>query len=258
MGAGKLFDERPLIALGRTVLGSQSGKRFDDFAHTLRQINERWDNRFIPERESLAKAYQDGRFEIVLHLKLGGVVPSEDLCCLLHIEKDVSPPKNSVFVRENDQASDGSSVRRYDQLVMLVDPVQSMETIEAACPALIGLHFIENKPCRTGDGLLYRVESGGLRYVTWPVFAEGKHSVIHRQRIAYDGSKGMVESRLEVVNYIPDDQRQRVWEWLDGAYEKFGSPLRIRIRPDVIELFGLVGCDDGIELIDMAIGPLNL
>ena len=68
MGTGAFIDELAWGGLAkRIVSGSQASEKLDRFSRGIGELNQRWQDRFIPERENLCEAYIKGRFEIALH-----------------------------------------------------------------------------------------------------------------------------------------------------------------------------------------------
>ena len=251
------YSEASLLALAARVVpsGDERGERLDHFRDTLRLIEQRSQNRFRPEREVLPKAYLDGRFRIVLKVKLPGGAADE--CVLIQVESDLggcdpAPASVGQFQMVND-----AYVRRYDQLVVLVDSVEEVERVEVAAPSVVRLHLIEDEPLCTGESDLYRIDAGLGLYLSLPLM-EWEHQVPFWQRQPDCLREKMIERRAQVVRHIADDQADLIWKWFGDVNPAVGDiGLRIVVKPQFVEVVG-VGLDDRPQLINVAIGPLNL
>jgi hypothetical protein len=200
--------------LDRYVL-AQPLERIECFRDTLRQIDQRWENRFILERESLVEAYQEGRFEIMLYGKLLGT--GNQTGWALRIEKAGLKGKARSTILENDKALHERDGRRYDKLVMLINSIQQMQVIEPrTLPVTARLYFVNDQFFSTGESLLYRVESGFVRYKFLEFSPKGKvKEVVVASALARQAGRKMVEGGPQIVDSIPDDEGNVIWDWLD-------------------------------------------
>lgn len=235
-------------------------EKLDHFRHALGELQQRWDNAFVPERENLVEAYRQGRFKIVLQgYVLGSGIKRR---WLLSAEFAPFETEMQTALGSKHQLSEDRPGRRHDQLVVLVDPVDSMKPIEVMVAALVRLHFIEDKVFRAGESGLYRVDTPPGGYVFWPILGERKQTVGIRQCLHVDGFDGLgidvVQRRFEVVEGIADDERQAVWDWVFGLKNDGGRPPKLTVKPYRVEVSNVDGGQFGIEFVNVAIGPLNL
>jgi hypothetical protein len=108
----------------QVVIGSSDERRekLNRFARGLRELNERWDNRFLPERENLCEAYIKGRFEVAINGCLTGTVVERHW--LLRIKPTVPELDARLPIDNQINLAHGSALRSYDQLIVLVDTVK--------------------------------------------------------------------------------------------------------------------------------------
>src|SRR5712691_6165036 len=125
-----ILDEAVLKAVAERIapLGNERKQKLDSFARGLRELNERWDNRFLPEGEDLREAYVKGRFEIAIHGYVAS--PLVERHWLLRIKPTVHELDARFAVDDQIDLTNGSALRRYDQLVVLVDTVKEMQVVE--------------------------------------------------------------------------------------------------------------------------------
>ncbi len=172
---GELPDTQALVDFVESVLGrDQCRERFDNFRSALRQSEERWNDRFLPERENLCEAYIKGRFEIAIHGNLAGTVVERHW--LLRIKAAIPQTDAGLSIDNQIDLPNGGALRRYDKLVVLVDTVQQMQIVERAVPSLVRLDFFKDQRLGAGEGLLYRLYSGRT-YKVFPGFRKGKHDL---------------------------------------------------------------------------------
>ena len=70
--------------------------------------------------------------------------------------------------------------------------------------------------------------------------------------------RDVVQSSTEIVEGVPDCQRHPWRQLLGRDAEKLRTGLRIRILPDFAEISGGILNDNGLSLLSMAVGPLDL
>ncbi len=119
-------------AAGASIVAGSSCERrekLNGFAHSLGEIRQRWNDRFIPEREVLTKAYLQGRFEIVLNLNFATARHQGDSDWLLRIEQASFKRQRSLTGSDCEQADKGAS-HRYEHIVVFVDLVEGMKPIQ--------------------------------------------------------------------------------------------------------------------------------
>jgi hypothetical protein len=155
-------------------------------------------------------------------------------------------------------------MRHEDKLVVLVDPVQGIDRVNTKLPVLVRLDFIENDvPC-AGKGSLYRIEVGHELRVRhefvgslpkWEVpDVTATESLIRSAR-----GVDVIERATEIVNGISDDERQAVWNWLAWAHDDDAiGQVGLRVHVNSVTSALRVGPQFGAQLINVAIGPMNL
>jgi hypothetical protein len=247
-------EDRWNAAAERIASSDQRSQKLDRFARGIRELNERWKNRFVPERESLVEAYLKGRFEIALYGNFSGT--AEKRGWLLRI-KCAPHEFVAASINQEHKASENCAMRRYDQLVVLVDPIKQVQAIETHLPVLVRLDFINNHFPRAGNGELYRVYSGG-GYKVFPFLVEREHKIRLPQSALSRLCEGVIESTFQVVDGVPNNERQAVWDWLSGRHDRDVDSVVLRVNVNSVEARGAKFGDCGLQLIDVAVGPLNL
>jgi hypothetical protein len=127
----------------------------------------------------------------------------------------------------NGHETDEGTSRHYDKIVVLVDLVDGMQGIKITpVPVSVGLYFIDKEPLRTGEGRLYGVELGPIRYKTFPIFMEGEKQIPSLSAPdARSCGRQMIKSRAKVVHGITDNQGEAVWNWLRWRNDNALAPL---------------------------------
>ena len=249
-----LPSEAKAMSLAKSLLvgSDESGKKLDDFRNSLRQLNQRWNDRFRPERESLPKSYLDRRFAIVIH----GNLISNKKNWVLYIENNLSCGDQDLTVIFDDKIVCECNCRQYNDIVVFVDLVEGVKPIQVTVPSLVRLYFFKDQPFSASKGSLYRIESGSLIYKTFPFFGKRKQKIrTSYSSVPQNGGDYIVESGFEVMDCISDDERKLVWDWFEKAR---AQGARLAIHDKFVEFFRGEAADSGLQILNVAIGPLNL
>lgn len=235
-------------------------KRIDDTKHQLRQVQERWDNRLILERESLFEAYLDGRICIGLVVKMGGGAFLDGAS----VTEDTNPMRgeraSGILIYEFDSGLKRVTTK-YDRS-MLVEVIEFIECPKGKISSLVRLYRIDNKLAKVGTDLLFKSEIDGL-YKFFPRFMHGEVGVSTigiSSHVADNFGHRVVKRASEVVNSVTDDNAKPV----DG--ECAGGPeikaeiasLRISIDEMSVTFRPQKALNPGLRVTDVLIGPLNL
>ena len=163
-----LFIEVGCVDTARGLVSDldEGRKKLDNFRDALGELQKRWDNQFIPEDGGFPEKYLQRRFIIVLDGYVFDPRANRNNRFLLRIEPDaLGGEKGFSGLISDNQLSGKDSRRSYDELVMFVSPVKQMKGIQVVpVPVLARLDFVDDQPLRAGEGLLYRAESGYVRY----------------------------------------------------------------------------------------------
>jgi hypothetical protein len=97
--------------------------------------------------------------------------------------------------------------RRQNQ-AMLVDTIKLGKFPQQKLTSLVRLYLVKDERREVGEGLLYRSVMCGLRYYVVPRSADWQGHPVHAGNSDHD----VVERGLQVMNGIPDDQRNAGWK----------------------------------------------
>lgn len=237
----------------------QNGERL---VHEFRNLRERWDNRLVLERTSLAELYINGRVEVVVHGDWPGASQDYHWACRIRACATVS--QDAAPGGDVDVTDIGKGDGWQDQVVLVV-VVEGIEGPERFVRSVFRPHLFEKKVFGVGEGLLYRREIG-MGYEVFPFgghWEEGSFA-IGRKPSADDHIGKMVQCGAEIVNGITDDEAERLWDWLFGPIGKLKlGRIKVDDRagnfsdPQLVKL-GVNRCGSPYQFIDVAVGPLNL
>jgi len=91
---------------------------------------------------------------------------------------------------------------------MLVDTIKLGKFPQQKLTSLVRLYLLKDERREVGEGLLYRSVMCGLRYYVVPRSADWQGHPVHAGNSDHD----VVERGSQVVNGIPDDQRNAGWK----------------------------------------------
>jgi hypothetical protein len=97
--------------------------------------------------------------------------------------------------------------RRQNQ-AMLVDTIKLGKFPQQKLTSLVRLYLVKDERREVGEGLLYRSVMCGLRYYVVPRSADWQGHPVHAGNSDHD----VVERGSQVMNGIPDDQRNAGWK----------------------------------------------
>jgi hypothetical protein len=239
-----------------SYVAAQPLERIKRFRNELRELNKRWENCFVPEREGLVESYQKGRFEIVIYGEFLGT--SDQRGWAVRIEKAGLEAVLRPAILQNDKTLQECGGRRYENLVVLVDAINQVQSVKiGTIPVTARLYFVNDQLLGTRECLLYRVESGSVRYKFLEFSPEGEvKEVITSSALARQAGGQMVKGRSQVVNHVPDNERQAVWDWLD-RFDNDRVNALVEIHENFVKSSLAKRLDGRIKLSNIMIGPLN-
>jgi hypothetical protein len=122
------------------------------------------------------------------------------------------------------------------------------------------LYLIDDVPLRTGEGALYRVEFGPVRYKIFPFFVEGEKQVASGPAaIAPALGSQVIERGAQVVDGVSDNEREIIWRALSGdELDVTSRPIVVSLGVHTVKATLSKSLHRSLDLIDVAIGPLNL
>lgn len=235
-------------------------KRVDRLRNELRDLRKRWDNRLILESADWPEAYLDGRLEIILEGEWPIAGPNIHWAARIVPAIEVAHGYAPALVERDAHVHCGDCG---DEQVMLVVIVEIVEPPKRFVRSVLRPYLIKNETLSSGKGLLYRLENRG-GYKVFPRWVDGE--VLFGGRINGPDNTGaqMVEGGSEVVGRIPYDQCERFRDWLRGSVDQaegggfvMGPGPHIRLYRDRVEVVR-EGFREGNQLINVAVGPLNL
>jgi hypothetical protein len=242
---------------------NEGGEPIDGLAGKLRDLRERWDNRLVLERSSLAELYVNGRLEIVLHGDWYFGVEQYIWACRWKADGAVIEGNPSDLCIDRADIHDGDDGNK---VVMFAVSVEGVKVPKMLVRSVFRTYFFKKEFCKTGGGLLYRRETG-MGYEVFP-FRDWK--VERPQRALAPGihnsNGGVVECLPDIVEGIPNDASKRFWNILFGPE---GYAVACRIKVDDRRAFLLPRIGEFVqapiqrgapspEFINVAVGPLNL
>ena len=251
---------------------------FENFRNDLRLINQKWDNRFRPDKAILWESYINGDFEVILHYCASARGSSEYHELLVRIVPHYGVSNDHMIGEVGNNLccgpceGDGG-----DDVVVLVGFIQLGERPESKISVSVRFYFVLKKQSRigAGQGLLYLFQARTTsRYKTLPYFVKRERDELGRvSGITNDSRRGEIESCSEVVDCVPYHEGKWLANVLFGGIEqKTTCELTIGdttvdtqscrlwdtiVPRDLIEISGK-GVYKSFKLTNVLIGPLNL
>lgn len=247
------------------IIQDESFEGIERLRDDLRRINERWNNRFIPEHADLAKAYVHGDFAIVLICKAGwSIVDADQRDRFVCVVLDPCARQRVANLGNFDVGDDLCHRDGGQDEVVLVVVVRPADAPERRIPVKARFYLIEDELLNVGvgEGLLYRVErrSGGL-YKVFPFFAERE---VNSFAATNDLRGRVIKGGSKVVYRISDNERDSLgdrFEWLVSKLRKLRvvvNPVHVSTEPPESEHALVERGRPSYDFIDVAIGPLDL
>ena len=254
----------------RPALGTphQFAEKAQSFADGLTQLSQRWDNRIVVKKTSLAKLYIDGRVVVLVDTHL--IARHDGAKLVVCINKIVAAGHPAGDFTAYDvpyrEIANPANCDCRDDEVVLIDLINLCEAPKDGVSARVGVRFylIEDKVFRTGEGHLY-VGEGLIGYKVLPRLVEREVIEGGVARVRPYQSRGqVVQSAPEVVYDITDKKAEiiRDWTfWLKNQFphvflrlNRFGVEL---LDENMMPLTRKVGSGSN-DFIEVALGPLDL
>jgi hypothetical protein len=214
------------------------------------EIDERWNNRLVLEQCSIGEQYIRGRLAVACYLHLAGNPDGVQNAAFVdnkrHIDKLISV---LIFCANPSQGLDRGN---RDEELVLVDVVQLPNFPDIKVPSAVRLYLVTNEDCEIGEGSLYRSEIlGGYKILPFVPYRERNSVIVFPDKEGCD----IIEGASEIVNCIADDKGRIQWG--------IGNRIQLKqILPGISVQFAEVRIEerfkDVIQLVDVAVGPLNL
>ena len=247
-------------ALGGIV--DQSFELIDRVGHDSRDLRKRWDNRLVLKGRSTAEAYVNGDCGVVVYGDWGdGIEDYQDVqwACSITSADVVDHLKPCISGIDPCNFGDGNG---RDEQIMFVVVVEVIEPPQRLVRSVLRPYLFKKRFLSAGDGFLYqRQRRGGFEVLPFGMNGE---MLLHTwpNGSAYP-RRQMIKGGAQIMDGIPDDQREKFWDRLHRAIVGGKSPLveigkeGVVVRSDFVEIAGK-GLGDGAQLIDVAVGPFNL
>ena len=228
----------------------ESLEALDRLKGEFAELVERFQNGFTIERGSWSEAYAEGRASLMVYFKwpdealggrkslAGGEPRAEALSALIF---NVYPEPMGLPGRRQDQA-------------MLVDTIKLGKFPQQKLTSLVRLYHVNNEPREVGHVCLHRSVMFGLRYYVVPRFTNRQGHPIPACNCDHD----VVERGSQVMNGIPDDQRDAGWELCyTHDLDALLAGLEIILDGQSCEFRIQKGAVLADKLVDVALGPLG-
>jgi hypothetical protein len=229
----------------------ESLEAFDRLKGEFAELVERFNDGFTLERCSWSEAYAQGRASLVVYFnwpeeRLGGRKPLADR------EPRIGEALSALIFNAYSESM-GLVDRRQNQ-AMLVDTIKLGKFPQQKLTSLVRLYLVKDERREVGEGLLYRSVMCGLRYYVVPRSADWQGHPVHAGNSDHD----VVERGSQVMNGIPDDQRNAGWKlcYADDL-DALLSGLEIVLDSQSCEVRIQKGSVLIDKFVDVALGPLG-
>lgn len=197
------------------LVPNEAFDRVERFQNDLRNLKERWDNRLVLERCSLAELYLNGRLEVVLHGDWSGGPADIKWACRIAADSAILYPDVAdlgIHVIDRKDRNDRHEV------VMFGVVIQLGKRPKVLVRSVFRPYLLQKKFFKSGEGLLYRRETG----MGWEVFPWRGREIDRFFRVevgdaaADNALRDIIQCGPEISESVTDNIRQRFWNWLFG------------------------------------------
>jgi hypothetical protein len=229
-------------------------KRFDSFCRELNVLHERWDNRLTLGGRTFAEEYIRGRLSIAcyFHLRAGAD----------HIQNPALPNEGGLNIERVAvlifRADIGDGLNRGDRNdePVLVEVVERPNLPKLMVPSIVRLYHVGDEVGQIGQGFLYRSElAGGYKVVPFFTGRERNPFRVATKQVERD----MIHGDSKVMDCVTNAQGDFGWKCCNRIELKEVLPgFRVDLDVEFAKVCGEKLREKGINLIDVAIGPLDL
>ncbi|HEV8552164.1 MAG TPA: hypothetical protein VGR65_02090 [Casimicrobiaceae bacterium] len=230
----------------------------NDAKDDLRELFQRWDNRLTFKGLSLVEKYCEGRLSMALKMRIAGGLHhyvqyaastnSERAICESHIAD------RRIDVRKRHNGKGGY------QEAMFIGNVETVKRPDGVIiPSFVWLYSVQNEGDDIDTGDLYFSPIKDTfqflpRISDWEVRMTGRNAASHSD----DFASQKIQSGSEVVNCIPDHQRDIFWHGLSLLELQYVSSNEICLDAETAKISVNECCNGRVEFLDVVIGPFNL
>ena len=228
----------------------------DRLLRGLSEIDQAWKNRLSWEWPAIIEAWRNGNTAMLLKFspirggKCNGIIPT--YYGIAHAK----PPCAAL----DGQVLDGRNRIDGNDHVVFVEIVEPSERPEDTISTFVGmrLQFIENKRLSLWEGALYRRLSDGVFDVV-PSFVKGEcRTCLFARSVPLQGGPDVVENAAQIMDRVTDGCAHEERLVLASIKDRDLSVFRIVLDHEMIRIRTVKTSSQGIELIDVAFGPLKL
>ena len=225
----------------------------------LRELMQRWDDRLTAQGLSLVKAYVKGRCSVALYLDIG--TGSERAYVNYSATTDDESTARERYTADPriDVSECGNGRYRYQQSV-LIRNVETVKCVDGVIPSFVRLYGIDDQIDDVGPGDLYLSAIYGVhKFLPRISKRKVRPSIRGSSGERYDLASQEIESRTQIVDRVPDNERNFAWHGL-GLLELDNVLARVEIflNAETAEVRIQEIGEHPIKLVDMLIGPFDL
>jgi hypothetical protein len=243
------FDGLSFLALSEP----EQLKRLDRLECEFGHLRQRFDDRLAFQGLPLIEQYLRGGTAVACYFnRPRGHTGNSHHSTLIEKETAIGHTQILMFQAHSGETFHGGGC---DQKMVFVDIVEPTGGPNRRVASVVRHYVVEEFRGQIGEGFLYRSVRGmGFKIV--PFFS---HREINPVTPFEDFRHQMVKSGSEIVDGIPNDKRNLGWKAGDRTdLEKLLSGFRLLLNGDFAEFRLEEGCKDAFQLLDVAVGPLNL
>lgn len=227
-----------------------------DAVHELCELNERWNNRISSKIASLGKLYIEGRLSIICYASWNSEASNVEAPSSANGNLSVEE-RIAIIIYSADPRKLAYRDSRNEEL-MLVDVVELPEFPECKTTSLIRAYLVKDNCFELRSGFHYQSQIFGLCYTVPRFVLRELNSVAVSTSGSCDLVGDVVEGDVEVVDCISDDHWDFGWQRLRLVPDVVHARLRVRVHPQTIEVRFEEGAKHGLQLVDVAYGPIDL
>ena len=227
-------------------------------ANHFREANERWNNGFTLQGQSLVEQYLWNGVTIVCDLKFSLHPKGSDGAVSCDDKGHIVPLVASIILRA--KTSNGRNLHDWEQRPVFVEDVEIVKGPKGVIPSLIRFYDIHDEISDLFGGLLYQSAIDNC-YKVIPGFSHWKFGkvVVMSQPSVYDFVNRNIQRAFEVVRRISNDESNVSWKRV-SHFDLKGllSNISIFIDADTVKVTCTEDQNARVKVSDVLLGPFNL
>jgi len=249
--------DRPAPGDARSVLLEVFGlDGIDRIRRRIDHTHQDRENRLFVEADNWAEQYLDGRLNFALYLHGRG--RANGIAKRAVHDAYRTADKNIVVLVGEPFKPYPSDPNNDDNLIVLVDVAKFPSEPEGRVPLLARVHCIEDKTFELRESVVYRGLLSHIYKVAPLLMHREVDTLVRAGGLPNNLGREMVEAGSQAVDRVTDNQTEIRGKGIGLDSQGVGGQIFIRLYNGSCEVRLSDSIQERFELVDVAVGPLNL